>query len=312
MARPEGAAAPESLGSVSARLVAAGRDRAKARDPVPRVKTLLAGAALAVVTVAGAAGCSSDGGAAPGGGPAGADAATAAHPNAGLSGPRLRSAFASAVTTGTAVHVAGSVAQGSSPFSLNLNLNKNGETEGEVAQSGATVPVRVVGGVTYIQLTPQFLKLEASSDPAITPSVISEIQNKWVSSRSPVGQSLASGLGSLTNYNSFLGSIASEGASPSASASAKPSASATPSATASGSAGPLDLSSLTPAGTTTLNGQTVAVYRGADGSTAFFAASGPAYLEKVVAKGSDAGTLTFTWNQPATVSAPPSSDIFNG
>lgn len=268
-------------------------------------KTLLAGSVLAAVTVAGAAGCSGGHGSSSSGARTDTAPKTAAtaSPNAGLSGPRLRAAFASAVAAGTAVHVAGTVAQGASPFSMDLNLNKNGSSEGSVAQSGATVPIKVTGGITYVQLTPQFLKLQAASDPSITPSVISTIQNKWVSSKSPVGQSLASGLGALTGYTSFLGTIENAGAA---------SGSTAPSASASGSGGPLDLSELTPAGTTTYQGKTVAVYRGKDGSTAFFAASGPAYLEKVAASGADAGTLTFTWNKPVSVTAPQSSDIFTG
>lgn len=269
-----------------------------------RTKTLLAGSVLALATAAGAAGCAD-----------GTDSTTTARtdtgsgvarsaaPNAGLTGTQLHAAFQNAVATGTAVHVKGSVAQGSSPFSMDLNLDKNGSSEGSVTQSGATVPIKVVDKVTYIQLTPQFLKLEAASDPSITPSVISAVQNKWVTSRTSVGQSLASGLGNLTGYTSFLGTIENAGSS---------SASPAPSASPSGSGGPFDLKRLTPAGTTTFNGMTVAVYKASDGSSAFFAASGPAYLEKVTASGPNAATLTFTWNKPVTVTAPPSSDIFTG
>lgn len=279
-----------------------------------RTKALFAGSALAAATMAAtagmAAGCSSGHGSSSGGGTGStgtpANSAAASAPNAGLSGPRLQSAFKAAVAAGTAVHVVGSVAQSGSTFSLDMNLDKNGSTEGTITQSGATIPIKVVDGVTYIQLTPQFLKQEAAVDPAITPSVINAIQNKWVSSKSAIGESLASGLAGLTGYESFLATIENGGASPSASASG-PAASAS----ASGSGG-LDLATLTPAGTTTYNGKTVAVYKGADGTTAYFAASGPAYLEKVTATGAEPGTLTFTWNQPVTVTAPPPSEIFSG
>lgn len=185
---------------------------------------------------------------------------------------------------------------------MDLNLNKDGSNSGSVSQGTATVPVKVVNGVTYVQLTPTLLKQEAATDPSVTAGVINLIQNKWVSSQSSIGQSIASSFNGLTSYDAFLATIENGGASASAAASA----------TGSASSAPLTLVDLTPAGTTSYNGGTVAVYKSSDGSTAYFAASGPAYLEKVTAAGSTSGTITFTWNQPVTVTAPPSSDIFSG
>ena len=262
---------------------------------MPRMTSLLAAPALAAAVAAGLAGCSSGSGSS-------ATSTTAAFPNAGLSGSELLTAFKSAVASGTAVHVVGSIDQSGTPISLNLNLNKNGSSSGSVSQGSATVPIEVVNGATYIQLTPALLKEEATSDPSITASVVNLIQNKWVSSQSTIGQSISSSFDGLTNYDAFLGSIETGGASSSAAD------------TSSGSAGsgPVTLADVTAAGTTSYNGNTVAVYKSSDGSTAYFAASGPAYLEKVTASGSTSGTITFTWNQPVTVTAPPSSDIFTG
>ena len=49
------------------------------------------------------------------------------------------------------------------------------------------------------------------------------------------------------------------------------------------------------------------------GSEAYFAASGPAYLlQSVNTSSSVAGTMTFTWNQPTTVTAPPASQTYTG
>jgi hypothetical protein len=95
----------------------------------------------------------------------------------------------------------------------------------------------------------------------------------------------------------------------SASASGSPGSAGSASAT---NSTPVSLGDLTAAGTTTYNGSTVAVYKSPDGSTAYFAASGPAYLEKVTATGSEPGTMTFVWNKPVTVTAPQSSEIFTG
>jgi hypothetical protein len=257
--------------------------------------SLLAVPALAAAVAAGLAGCSSGSGSP-------ATVSSTAFPNVGLSGSQLLTAFKSAVASGTAVHVVGSIDQSGTPIALDLNLDKNGTSAGSISQSGATVPIKVVNGVTYIQLTPTLLKQEAASDPSITAGVISLIQDKWVSSQSTIGQSLSSSFDGLTSYDAFLATIESGGAS----------ASATVTASGSASSPPVTLVDLSPAGTTSYNGGTVAVYKSSDGSTAYFAASGPAYLEKVTAAGSTSGTITFTWNQPVTVTAPPSSDIFTG
>jgi hypothetical protein len=260
-----------------------------------RMTSLLAVPAVAAAVAAGLAGCSS-GSASP------ATASSTAFPNAGLSGSQLLTAFKSAVASGTAVHVVGSIDQSGTPISLNLNLDKNGTSAGSVSQGAATVPLKVVNGVTYIQLTPTLLKQEAATDPAVTAGVISLIQNKWVSSQSSIGQSISSSFDPFTSYDTFLASIESGSAS----------TSATDTASGSASSAPVTLGDLTAAGTASYNGGTVAVYKSSDGSTAYFAASGPAYLEKVTATGSTSGTITFTWNQPVTVTPPSASDIFSG
>jgi hypothetical protein len=277
---------------------------------MPRTRTnLLAGAVLAATTAAAAAGCSSDSSPSAASTPAPAGAVMAAGSNAsnvGLSGPRLLTAFKSAAASGTAVHVVGKFDEAGSPYALDMNLNKNGTTAGSISQSGAAIPVRVVDNVTYIQLTPAFLKLEAQSNPSITAGVINLVQNKWISSQSSMGQEFASSLAGLTTYDSFIGTLENGGGSAAASASmgagASASASSPPAA---------KLSDLTPAGTTTYNGKTVAVYKSPNGSTAFFDASGPAYLEKVTTEGAESGETTYTWNKPVKVVAPQPSEIFS-
>lgn len=67
-----------------------------------RMTSLLAVPALAAAVAAGLAGCSSGSGSP-------ATASSAAYPNAGLSGSQLLTAFKSAVASGTAVHVVGSI-----------------------------------------------------------------------------------------------------------------------------------------------------------------------------------------------------------
>ena len=260
-----------------------------------RTKALIALPALVASVALGLAGCSSS--------------AAPATSNIGLSTPKLLAAFKAAVASGTAVHVSGTVSSSGSSTTLDLQLNKDGSASGEIGESGATIPVKVVDGVTYTELTAAFLKLLAASDSSITASEISALQNQWVSSTDgSIGESLASSFDGLTSYDSFTSTMES-GDTSTASASATASAAASASASASSSAGTggVDLTKLTADGTTTYNGATVAVYKNADGSTAYFAASGPAYMLKVTSVGSDGGSMTFTWNQPTTVTAPSSS-----
>lgn len=261
----------------------------------PRTKALIALPALAALGVLGLAGCSSS--------------AAPATSNVGLSDTKLLAAFKAAVASGTAVHVSGALSSSGSSTTLDLQLNKDGSASGQIGEAGATIPVRVVNGVTYTELTAAFLNLMAASDKSITAAEISTMQNQWVSSSdSTLGQSLASSFSGLVSYDTFTSTMekGNSASSASASASAAASASATASASASSTAssGGVDLTKMTADGTTTYNGATVAVYKDADGSTAYFAASGPAYLLKATSTGSDGGTMTFTWNQPTTVVAP--------
>lgn len=257
----------------------------------PRTKALIALPALAALGVLGLAGCSSS--------------AAPATSNVGLSDTKLLAAFKAAVASGTAVHVSGALSSSGSSTTLDLQLNKDGSASGQIGEAGATIPVRVVNGVTYTELTAAFLNLMAASDKSITAAEISTMQNQWVSSSdSTLGQSLASSFSGLVSYDTFTSTMEKGNSASSASASASAAASASASASSTASSGGVDLTKMTADGTTTYNGATVAVYKDADGSTAYFAASGPAYLLKATSTGSDGGTMTFTWNQPTTVVAP--------
>ena len=68
-------------------------------------------------------------------------------------------------------------------------------------------------------------------------------------------------------------------------------------------------------GTTTLNGQQVAMYTDSEDAAALFPVSGLAYLIEIRTSASGptgVNTLTFTWNQPTKVAAPPQADIYTG
>jgi hypothetical protein len=236
------------------------------------------------------AGCSSSkstptGTAPVGSAPASASSPSAASaPNAGLSGTALKAAFKKVVDQATAVHLKGADKEGTDTVQIDIQLNKTGNTaEGTITSQGASFPVIAVNGVDYFQFTDSLIKLSGagSAGPAL--------KGKWVSSNSQYGKGLDSSLRPLFSYSGFVSGFDSADTSAFA------------------------LEGATAAGTTTYNGQTVAVYKGSDGSTAYFAASGPAYLLDVINSSStSAGAVAFTWNQPTTVTAPPASQIFNG
>src|SRR6185312_6149411 len=206
------------------------------------------------------------------------------------------------------VHVKGAFKQTGQTYSLDVNLDKNGQAQGEVTQNGATLPVKKVNGITYVQLTPSFLKQEAATDPSLTPEVIDSVQNKWVSSQTTVGKTLAASFGDLTDYNAFTSMLAGGNATTMPSTPASGTATASPS-----SSSGIQLDNLTAAGTASVNGQTMAVYKNAmEGTTAYFAASGPAYLDRLATSGVETGAADFVWNKPVTVTPPPSSEIFTG
>lgn len=242
-------------------------------------------AALSAATVLGllaVAGCSSS---ANTGSPAtSAAASSAGAQNAGLTDQQLLTAFKAAAAQATAVRLKGTMKSGTDQVSLDLQLNKqDNSASGTITSNGATIPIISVGGTTYVKMTDSVLKMAGS----IPPSVAAALKDKWVSSKSAIGGSMTSSLSEFDSYDGFINGITSS---------------------SDGMIG-----GTTAAGTTTYNGQPAAVYKNTDGSVAYFAASGPAYLLEVQSAASTAsGSLVFTWNQPTTVTAPPASQIYSG
>lgn len=230
--------------------------------------------AAAAVSLLAVAGCS---------GSAGTASASATGSNAGLSGQQLVTAFKAAAAQATAVHVKGTMGSGATDVALDLQLNKKDDSgSGTMTMAGATIPFISVGGTTYVQMTDGVIKM-AGNMPASAAAMLS---GKWVSSKSSIGSSLSSQFGSMASYDAFVAKIYGDDGS------------ITPGSTA--------------AGTTTYNGQTVAVYKDTDGTVAYVAASGPAYLLQVRSDSSTtSGSLVFTWNQPTTVTPPPASQMSN-
>jgi hypothetical protein len=260
----------------------------KAEVVKSRQAVALSTAALAVAALAGCSSSAKTGAAAATGSatPAASSVTSQAATNAGLTDAALLTAFKKATAQATAVHVSGSAKAGGTTITLDLQLNKTGNTaSGTVDAGGTTVPFISVGGVTYIQFTDSVLKMSGASSNAAAAALL---KNKWVSSKSSAGSSIASSFAGFASYDAFISGMTSD-------------------------SGSMAVGNSTPIGTATYKGQTVAVYKGSDGSEASFAASGPAYLLQIASTNStNSGTLTFTWNQPTTITAPPASQTYTG
>jgi hypothetical protein len=245
----------------------------------------------AALGLAALAGCSSSpatspaaaGGSATGSASA-APASSAAAGNAGLGDSALRSAFSTAANGATAVHMKGSLTQNGETLGLDLQLNKNDSSQGTITIGTAQLPIKVVGGVSYLQMTPSFVELSTKQE-GMSASDLAMLNNKWVSSNTSIGKSLSDGFSQFMTFSAVIKSVSDNS----------------------------DGDTATAAGTTTLDGRTVALYDTTQGSKLYFAATGPAYMLREDDSGADGtGTINFTWNQPATVSAPPSSQIYTG
>lgn len=208
--------------------------------------------------------------------------ATAVAENAGLSEAAIVSAFENTAAGATAVHLEGSSDLGAPPFGLDLYLDNDGSGRGQIEQSGYTVSFVTVGGATYLQLTPSFL-----AQLKLGPEQVAELTDKWLPEKGPASSSLGSVVGPFGAFSVLVQDIFDP-------------------------SGKGILTGATAAGTTTYQGQRVAVYTDSSGALEYFAADGPAYLLAITdPSGSQAGALTFTWNQPVTVTVPPADQIVN-
>ncbi|HET9172261.1 MAG TPA: hypothetical protein VFN97_22730 [Actinospica sp.] len=213
--------------------------------------------------------------------------------NAGLSQAQLLARFKTALATVTALHIKGGTTTGSSPFSMDMQINKDGSAEGTIVSTGMTMPLVVVGGVTYVQITPSLaalMKSEAGADAAVAAKLVA---GKWISSKSAIGSSMTQGMDSMTNFAEMTKQLG----------------------TASGD-------TFTYLDTSTVDGQQVAQYKDVSansGSGSSTSGSSVSTLDvplngtalPIEESGSSEGTVTFTWNEPTKVAAPTASDIVN-
>jgi len=243
-------------------------------------------AALALATVAGCGSSGSNSASSTGSPAASASASGSAAAaggggsNVGLSDSALRAAFLDATKGASAMHVNGTLSQQSQSISMDLVLNKDNTTEGTIAVGDAKLPVRAVGGVDYIQLSSSFLQF-MSQQQKVPAAKLAPVTDKWITSNSTQGKSIASSFDQFMTFSALTSSITSDDSDPAIAA-----------------------------GTTTLDGQSVAYYTTKKGSKLYFPVNGPAYLLREDDSGSDGtGTITIVWNKPEKVTAPPASEI---
>lgn len=199
--------------------------------------------------------------------------------NVGLSQSAIERAFTAAAGQASALHMQGSMTQGGETMAVDLYLNRDGSGRGQIQQSGYTAPFIIVGGVTYVQLTTSIL-----AQAHYTASKAAQLKGKWLPGNTPGATALTSGIGMMGSYKSLVNDIfstSSDGM----------------------------LTSANAHGTAQYQGKSVAVYEDSSGALEYFAADGPAYLLALVDPSTSQPAITFTWNSPTTVSAPPADLI---
>jgi type 1 fimbria pilin len=196
-------------------------------------------------------------------------------------GNQVESVVRSAFLGATAVHIKGSLSNSTGSLTMDLQLNKDDTASGTISEGGADIPLIAVGGKYYVKFTPQLI---SQSSNAAVGQVGPVLDNKWVSSDSPLATDMVAGVKPLLTYDSFVSNMFGQ-------------ASAAPTLT----------------GTDVVNNTTVLVYESSDGSTVYIARSSPHFLERMTAPASGSGELDFTgWNQPVPVTAPPAAQIYTG
>jgi hypothetical protein len=197
-----------------------------------------------------------------------------------LPADQVQSAVKTAALGASAVHVKGYDAG----VALDLQLNKD-SASGTLTKQGATIPVRLVNGVYYVQCTDNFLKMAGLSPNSPAQRVL---RNKWVSSTSKFGANMTGAFKDTFSYDGFMQKFFNQV--------------------------PDKKGAWSPTGSDTVDGVAVLGFKNnTDGWIVDVAAASPHYLIRGVGPAANAGTIDFTrWNQPVQITAPPTSEIYVG
>ena len=180
-------------------------------------------------------------------------------------GPDRRAATRSAVANVSSVHVAGTVANGGTKVTLDLNLVNGKGGKGTATQNGLGFQIVSVGQEVYINGSPAFWRATAGAAAAQL------LSGKWL--KAPASGQLSS-LATLTDVQKLFNQLLSSHG------------------------------KLAKGKTTSLHGQQAVSVTTNDG-TLYVAASGKAYPIEISKTGSDGGQIVFDrFNQPVSLTAP--------
>lgn len=181
----------------------------------------------------------------------------------------------------SAVHIKGTLVNGSGSLTLDLQLNKDDTASGTISEGGPTIPLVAVHGKYYVQFTQALIS--ESSDPTVQ-QLGPSLANKWVSSDASFASGMVSGVQPLLTYDSFVTAMFAQDS---------------------------EVPTLT--GTDVVNNTPALTYESQDGSIVTIARADPHYLLRMTSPAAGSGQLDFTgWNQPVPVSAPPANQIYSG
>jgi hypothetical protein len=197
-----------------------------------------------------------------------------------LPGNQVQPAVKAAFQGATAVHVKGTLNNGSGSLTLDLQLNRDHSASGTVSEGGPAIPLRVVQGIDYLQFTPQVI---SGSGNAGVRQAGAALRNKWVPGTSRLASDVVDSLTGLLDYDSFLQNM-------------------------------FSVQSQVPNATTTdvVDDVPVVVYEAADGASVSVAKAAPHFLMRLTAPSTGSGELDFTdWNKPVPVTAPTSAQLYH-
>lgn len=203
--------------------------------------------------------------------------------NKGLTSAQVEAEYQAALSAIVAAHVKGTLVQGGQNVDVDIQVNKSGTSSGSLTANGLSIPFISVGNVGYVQYTAS-LEAAAKIDPNTQLGKL--MLNKWAPSTSSLGSSYYQAIAPMTTWSSMTQL-----------------------------SGPTT-DTYTYQGTATVNGVQVAQYKDKSASAAVpdalvsFPVSGP-MLPVQMSAGSSGG-LSFVWNRPTTVTAPPAADLVTG
>lgn len=193
----------------------------------------------------------------------------------------LLSDVVSAANAAKAVHINGTITDGSQSVRLDVELNADGTGKGTVSQNNVTIPLIASNDGNFVQFTAAVESVEV-----LSPTSAANALNKWVPSDSPLlAESHIDQTFANLQFHTLVPGIFNG----------------------------LDGEHLQPIGQDDVNGVPVHSYRFSEGELLISDAA-PHYLMRVVGSSNkDSGQVDFTdWNKPVQIEPPPSDQIYTG